>query len=322
MIRLFRATEAGLQRETWTVGAPVPEDAIWIDAVAPDRAERQALEADLGLPLPTREAMVEIEQSSRVYRRDGALIMTIPVLWKVMEEAAETTPVALVRAGDRLVTLRFAEPQALMTFIQKMDASTTVRDADGMMLAIFDALIDRLADNLEHVGGRMSAISREVFRATAPGPSNPMAPDLEGILRQIGRLMDITGLAAESLVVISRVLSSAGVDLKRGEHKQMHKSLQRDARQLSDHANSLSGKGTFLLDATLGLINIEQTNVMKIFSVIAAFFLPPTLVAGIYGMNFRVMPELGWDLGYPFAVLLMLASALVPYWIFRRKGWL
>ena len=153
--------------------------------------------------------------------------------------------------------------------------------------------------------------------------------NLQELIERIGEEGDFVSKMRESLVSIGRAVAfMQAVEDQARENKQVKenkariKILQRDIVSLTDHATFLSGKISFLLDAVLGLISIEQNGIIKIFSVAAVVFLPPTLVASIYGMNFAFMPELQWQFGYPFAILLMIMSAVLPYYYFKGKGWL
>ena len=170
----------------------------------------------------------------------------------------------------------------------------------------------------------MDAISREIFEHDQGEPS--ISRDYQEILKRIGRKGDLNSKSRESLVSIGRLLSFVTQKLDSRpvdpQVKAQLATIAHDAHALTDHASFLSNKINFLLDATLGMINIEQNAIIKIFSVAAVVFLPPTLIASIYGMNFRLMPELGWHLGYPLALVLMVISAILPWWYFKRRGWL
>jgi magnesium transporter len=195
------------------------------------------------------------------------------------------------------------------------------------MLSLIEALGDRLADALERTATEIDSISREVFRRRRIAGEAVKARDLEGLLERIGASGDLLTKVRESLVSINRVLTYHTTveqnDRKAGkEAKVRAKTLYRDVVALTDQTAFLSNKVNFLLDATLGLINLQQNQIIKIFSVAAVVSLPPTLVASIYGMNFEYMPELKWLGGYPFAITLMILSAILPYWYFKRRGWL
>jgi magnesium transporter len=194
------------------------------------------------------------------------------------------------------------------------------------LLALLEAVVDRLADILEAEARKHDALSKAIFAAHRPkGKGETLAV----VLQRIGRAEDLNGKVNESLGTLIRMVgyltSTAGhpdgLTLNAGE-KPMARTLLQDIRSLRDVAQTQSEKVRFLLDATLGVINIRQSDVIKIFSVVAFVFLPPTLIASIYGMNFDVMPELTWRWGYPMALGLMVISALFPYLLFRWKKWL
>src|SRR3569833_474396 len=194
------------------------------------------------------------------------------------------------------------------------------------MLGLIEAIIDRLAQLLETTGDEIDQISREVFRNKTTNVTRK-ARDLQEIIERIGKKGDILTLARERLVSIARLSSfhqpcATTISKLAKDLRQELKVLQRDAAALADHAAFLNSKISFLLDATLGLINLEQNQIIKIFSVAAVVFLPPTLVASVYGMNFDIMPELHFEFGYPMAIILMIISAVLPYLFFKRKGWL
>jgi magnesium transporter len=196
-----------------------------------------------------------------------------------------------------------------------------------LMLSLIEALIDRMADTLERVAADTDAISRSVFRHKSKNGRPSKQRDLAATIEQIGSNGDLLTKLRESLVSISRLLtfhSAAEAEDKRAlkEVRARIKSLHRDASALADQSNFLSNKTNFLLDATLGLINLEQNQIIKIFSIVAVVLMPPTLVASIYGMNFAHMPELSWSYGYPTALILMAVAAAVPYLWFKREGWL
>jgi magnesium transporter len=193
------------------------------------------------------------------------------------------------------------------------------------MLGLIDAMIDRIADALERVSNEVDGISREVFRKKA-GNASKQTRNLQSIIEQIGRQGDLLSIVGEGLISMVRLLTYhtavEGGGKKASRTRLRAKSLQRDAVSLSDHTARLSSKINFLLDATLGLINLEQNQIIKIFSIASVVFLPPTLVASIYGMNFHSIPELSWSIGYPWALGLMILSSLLPFLYFKRRGWM
>ncbi|MCP5432829.1 MAG: magnesium transporter CorA family protein [Alphaproteobacteria bacterium] len=303
-------------------GRAVENDTVWVDLENPTQEEERLVEAALGLAVPTREEMQEIEVSSRLYQENGALFMTASVMSQVETERPLVTPISFILAGHRLVTIRYESPLPIRSYVAKaMRTANPCGTGEEVMVGILEAIVDRLADVLERVQHDMEDISSYIFRRENEGG----AVDYSGTLRRIGRAQSLAAKARESLVSIGRLLTFVG---RPGEEKQAKsvartfKIVQRDILSLSDHASYLATNINFLLDATLGLINNDQTRVIKIFSLAAVIFLPPTLIASIYGMNFAVMPELDWWFGYPLALVMMVLSALVTYYLFKRRGWL
>jgi magnesium transporter len=324
MLNLFAADRRGcLVKVEVAPDGPLPPEAVWIDLLAPTREEERRVEALLGVEVPTHEEMQEIEVSSRLYEENGALYMTATVLCKAQSERPETAAISFILAGDRLVTVRYAEPQPFALFAARCQRAPGAHTrGDTVLAGLLDALIDRIADILEHIGMEVDDISHEIFEHSArPGRGN-----FQDILRRLGLRGDLTSKVRESLVGVGRLLmfltqASTAQKVAKDLRNRL-RTMSRDVRSLTDHVSFLASKINFLLDATLGMINIEQSAIIKIFSVVAVVFLPPTLIASIYGMNFAYMPELEWALGYPWALLLMLASAITPYLYFRRRGWL
>ncbi|HEY7548556.1 MAG TPA: magnesium transporter CorA family protein [Hyphomicrobiaceae bacterium] len=305
------------------------EGCVWLDLLNPTPEEDACVERALGISLPSREEMQEIEMSARLYNEGGAEFMTITAIADLDSDEPVTTPITFVLKGASLATIRFAEPRAFRGVVARAQRPGAMPCATGeqVMLSLVDALIDRMADALERVAADTDAISRSVFRHKSKNGRPSKQRDLAATIEQIGSNGDLLTKLRESLVSINRLLtyhSSVEAEDKRAlkEVRTRIKSLQRDATALSDQSNFLSNKTNFLLDATLGLINLEQNQIIKIFSIVAVVLMPPTLVASIYGMNFNHMPELNWTLGYPMALLLMVITAAVPYLWFKREGWL
>ena len=311
-----------------TTVPPQMERAVWYNLTDPTKAEDQFVESCLGIDIPTRAEMDDIEPSARLYNEDGAEFMTITALYNSDTDEPQKTPITFVLRNNQLVTVRYADPKPFRLFERLCTRPTANPYTSGekVMLGLLEAIIDRRAQLMETTGDEIDTISREVFRNKTQNVTRK-SRDLQVIIEKIGMKGDILSLARESLVSITRLVSfhqtlDEGDPRSRKELRQGLKVLQRDAAALSDHAAFLNTKINFLLDATLGLINLEQNQIIKIFSVAAVVFLPPTLVASIYGMNFDFMPELHWMIGYPFAIGLMVLAALLPYLFFKRKGWL
>ncbi len=309
-------------------------DAVWLDLIEPTAEEEKAVETALGIDIPTRGELAEIEVSSRLYQEDGAAFMTANLIRRGDDDRPESSPVTFITKGNQLITIRYHHPQAFPVYIkQAMKPQSTSMSGWGILVSLLEAVVDRGADHLERVGAIVEDTSKQVFDTSfvqrSAGRVRKKPKNLEELLSKVGEEGDFTSKMRESLVSIGRMVAYMQViidqlrqnkDLK--ETRGRIKTLQRDIVSLTDHATFLAGKISFLLDAVLGMISIEQNGIIKIFSVAAVVFLPPTLVASIYGMNFQNIPELSWAAGYPWALLLMVLSALLPFWYFKRKGWL
>lgn len=298
---------------------------VWIDLVNPAPDEELAVEERLGIDVPTREEMDEIEISSRLYNEAGVAFMTAILPAQADAEHPQISPVSFVLAAETLVTIRYHEPRAFETFpVRAGKVDMGCESADGVLLALLEAIVDRIADVLERAGRNIDRLSRDVFRPPDGRPTR--AQGFNKILESIGHQGDLASNIRESLVTLERLVGFLNQRTFQARNsrtvRERVKTLLRDVRSIADHAGSLTQKITFLLDATLGMINIEQNAIIKIFSVAAVVFLPPTLIASIYGMNFDFMPELKWPLGYPLALGLMVLSAILPYLFFKRRGWL
>lgn len=313
-------------------GIPAPEalrEAVWIDLLNPSPEEEKAVQAALCLEIPTREEMQEIESSSRLYKEDEALFLTANFLYGVDEGEYGSTAITFVLAEHNLVTVRYATPKAFAVFANRvLRAPAQLASPDGVMLAQFEAVVDRLADVLERIGADMDRASKSAFRnarSTNKVKVKARDADLKDVLIALGQVGEVTSRANETLLGLSRILTFVGAEKSfavRKENKASIKTLMRDVRSLVEHAAFLNNKANFLLDAVLGIINIDQNGIIKTFTVASVALMPPTLVASIYGMNFEVMPELHWKFGYPAALLVMVVSALLPILYFKRKGWL
>jgi len=323
MIRGFTAKDGRLYPvEDMTQGF---DGVVWIDLSAPTSEEETEIESQLAIDIPTREDMEEIEISSRLYYEEGNAFMTATVPAKTDSDDLQMAPVTFVLTGERLITIRYHEPRAFQTFTQRAQKTNiSCRNGEAVLVALLEAIVDRLADVLERAQREIDAISRSIFER--PGATPTKGQDLQKLLQDIGRKGDLTSNIRDSLFTIHRVTAFlAHLTTQTRSDKEVRarvKTLARDASSLTEHSSSLSQKITFLLDATLGMINIQQNSIIKIFSVAAVVFLPPTLIASIYGMNFDHMPEFNWRLGYPIALGIMVMSAILPYLYFKRRGWL
>ena len=323
MLKAYQPQNGGLKGTEVLEGMPVAPESLWIDLLNPTITEREAVKALLGMEMPTRADMEEIEVSSRLYIEDGGVFMTALVLANSDSDRPVADVVTFVLAREKLITIRYIDPQPFRTFAARCSRTmVAVNTAEGVLNALLDTIVDRLADVLERVSSDVEGISHEIFAVHTGGAGQR---DFQGILRRLGAKHDLTGKMRECLLTLNRMMSflSAAIDTKATKDARTHvKTLTRDAQSLLDHSSFIATKLGYLQDATLGLINNEQNNIIKIMSVAAMVFLPPTLFASIWGMNFKYMPELNSILGYPFAIVVMVISAVLPYLWFKRRGWL
>ncbi|MDR3468433.1 MAG: magnesium transporter CorA family protein [Xanthobacteraceae bacterium] len=324
MLTAFVPEAGALRRLEEVPLEALPAEAVWIDLKSPTAHEDKAVEQLVGIQIPTREDMQEIEISSRLYTESAARYMTATLMCAADSETPRTTPVSFILTDHRLVTVRYDEPKPLSLVAGKLARSCAAHiTGEQILFELLDAVIDRNADILERAGADVDAVSSQIFE---PSAERGHARSYSQILLIIGRKGDLVSKVRESLVSIGRLISFVAVETDTGrwskDQKAVFKTLQRDVQSLTDHASYLSNKIQFVLDAMLGVVNLEQNNIIKLFSVMAVVLMPPTLIASIYGMNFKVMPELEWQHGYPVALVAMALAAVLPYVFFKWKKWL
>lgn len=306
--------------------ATLPNDAVWVDLLSPSREEDAAAEAALGISLPTFEEAKEIEFSSRFYEENGAIFMTASLLSGVEDGNPLLSPITFALKGNRIATIRYQDPRSFRQFIvRSMRVEGACTDATGVLLGLLEAFIDRLADTVEKTGAEVDRLNHAIFMHGRDRNERRGERHLERVIEEIGVQGDMVAKARESLASLQRLLQyadSVSKALEVGKQKGRIKLMARDARSLTDQLDFLSGKIIFLLDGALGLVTVQQNEVIRILTVAAMFFFPPTLIGTVYGMNFEFMPELHWTLGYPLVIVAMILSALLPYLFFKRRGWL
>ena len=325
MLSVYIPQGNNLEHRVMEPGQGISEAAVWIDLVNPTYAEDKLVEALVGIAVPTREEMQEIELSSRLYFENGARYMTATLMCQSDSPAPKTTPVTFILTGQRLVTVRYDEPKPFAIIRHKLGKSCPATITGQIILMDrLDAVIYRAADSLERVGTEVDRVSFDIFNRKLSATERSRRYPI--ILQTIGRKGDLSSKVRESLLSIMRLIlflanEEEGMRWSKEMRAQL-KSMQRDVQSLSDHTTFLTNNITFLLDAMVGVVSIEQNAIIKIFSVAAVVFMPPTLVASIYGMNFKLMPELDWAYGYPLAIALMVLAAVLPYLYFKWRKWL
>ena len=320
MIRVYcrgsqTCEDATLAPADWTL----PADAIWVDLVNPTTEEDRAVERALHLAIPTREEMSELEASSRLYRENGATYVTADIMHAGTEDMPAIDPVTFVLTSGPLVTVRYVEPRSFVMLADKLerDPALCTTGAD-LFLHLMETIIDRTSEVLSSTAVNVEVISTHIFQ-------DKKAVGFDRLIVKLGRAQMANARIDQSLSGLSRVFAFVSLDdtiENRGEATAHLKSLSRDALSLIGHNQAIAASINFQLSAALGLINIEQSSIIKIFSVAAVAFMPPTLIASIYGMNFEHMPELAWMAGYPLALAAMVVAAIAPLLWFRKKGWL
>jgi magnesium transporter len=290
---------------------------LWVDLVEPEDEERERVQRELGQSLATRPELDDIEASARFFEDEDGLHIHSFFYFEDTEDHAGNSTVAFTIRDGRLYTLRERELPAFRLYRMRARSQRLGEgNAYELLLDLFETKIEQLADEIENVYSDLEKLSRVIMEGH-PGDGYDEALSTLAELEDIGWkvrlcLMD-TQRALNFLVRKAR--------LPAGQLEQAREIL-RDIESLLPHNESLFQKVNFLMQAAMGFINIEQSRIIKIFSVVSVVFLPPTLVASSYGMNFDFMPELHWELGYPGAIVLMIVAALAPYLYFKRKKWL
>ena len=292
---------------------------VWVDLTDPSDEERDWVSSIFGVMLPDEDEVKDIEASARYYEADnGDLHLRSDFLLEEDEGESRVVTVAFILARNMLFSLHNDDlPVFRLVRMRARSRPGSIGDFKDVLLDLYSTDVEYSADALEGIYQNLEEVSRSVLQKDisdqdAAASLNAMAreEDLNGRIRR--NMMDTR--RAVSFMMRGRLLSPDQFDDAR--------QILRDIESLDGHTAFLFDKINFLMDATVGFININQNKIIKIFSVASVAFLPPTLIASIYGMNFRILPELDWSFGYPFAILLMIASAVTPFLYFRRRGWL
>ena len=319
-MQIFNEENRHIVRHEGDSPLSIPDNAVWIDLLEPTHEQEKAVEEFLCMQIPTREEMSEIELSNRLYQEHGTYYMTATMVTKVDSGTPETHAVTFMLTNHTLVTIRYIDA----TSFRRFSAGATklpVADHDGftIFLGLIEAIVNRMADILERLDREIDRITNDIFRNTEQ-PMNKKV-DYQMVLDRIGRCGGLSSKVHESLVTFGRVIEFAShhKKLHHADYQEQISAIRKDISGLSDHGIYLTGRVNFLLDATLGMISIQQNAVFRVLSVASLIFLPPTLVAGIYGMNFKFLPELEWQYGYPLALMLMLFAAILPLVYLKQR---
>ncbi len=322
MLTIYDTTGHSLLKHNET--APITADTVWFDLLNPTKEEDNHVEGLLGISVPTRAEMREIEASSRFYQENGASYMTGFIVHNIDETTLGSSTLTFILSGNALVTVRYTDSKVFPTFHSRVDrGDATCRTGAAIMIGIIESLIEHQADFIEKIQDKVDRIAKGIFELQKRRTRDTK---LDVLLKGTGVQGDLVARLTESTTSFERVLHALKNTAQErncdGKVFQRIETASHDLASLREHMRFLSDRIGFLLNATLGLISNEQNQIIKLFSVMAVMLMPPTLVASIYGMNFLHMPELAWIEGYPMALGLMFLSALIPFIYFRSKGWL
>jgi magnesium transporter len=308
---------------------PVSVDgAVWIDLLEPTPEEMARVQASTGLRIPTREALREIESSSRNYMEGGAVYLSTPLIARAFSPEGALTPVGFVFNNKVLITIRYA---AFVAFDLVAEQVKTQPDliAEEALVLLLESVVDKGADLLERIGEELDKVSHSAFHTdqTKGRKKNLSAAteQLRHALRRIGQMGDRTSQIRDSLLGVGRI---TGYLMETACHdwpqplKQRMGAVRGDIVSLNDYEAHLSNKVQFLLDATLGFINIEQNDIVKVLTIASIVGVPPVFLAGVWGMNFHNIPEFSLSYGYPLAWAAMILSAVIPLVWFKWRGWM
>jgi magnesium transporter len=324
MLNVFTLVNGRLFQEEIENAAALADVApIWVDLEAPTLEEKLWIAERFGVTIPEDIVAEDLEESARFYEEDnGELHIRSDFLIEGDPEredkGARNVRVAFILHNNVLFSVHDEDlPVFRLLRLRARRIPALIEDAKDVLLKLYDADAEYSADSLEGIYDKLEAVSARVLKHNVGDQAAGEA------LAAIAREEDLNGRIRRNVMDTRRALSfMMRSRLLSAEQFEEARQILRDIDSLDTHTAFLFDKINFLLDATVGFININQNKIIKIFSVASVALLPPTLIASIYGMNFESMPELKWILGYPFALGLMLVSVVIPFWYFRRKGWL
>ncbi len=301
------------------------ESAVWLDVFQPTPEERQQLLNDYNIVLPLHNEMHQIEFSNRFYYENDALYLSVTVITKAAP-LPESHVITFVLTKNRLFTLRYTDPNPIEIFINQLEVRKNyATDSFSVFLLLLSKIVGSIADVFELIEDQSEDLSLKLVGSTDSLLKNKQSKFLNKTLREINYLQCLLGKCYQSLASLTLLIAffdEVQQDMFSKDEITKFQTISQDIDDLTKHGDHLTQKFNFQLQSTLGLINIEQTQIIKIFTVLAMVFMPPTLVASIYGMNFHDIPELSWKYGYEYGLVLMLSTALLPYLFFKRKGWI
>ena len=300
--------------------------AVWLDLLDPSEAEREAAARDVGFAIPDRTDISEIESSSRLSRKCDVLYLNSPVSFRDEDGRSAIAPVGFVLSPTRLVTIRYAPMKAFDAYEARFATLTAPCSAEAFT-GLIEEIVDHLADVLETVAAELDRLSRQTFRGGSRGRRSvkSVTGDLRATLTGVGYCGQTIDNLRDTLLGLGRIVGyvqQAGGSWAPEAVKQRLATVKQDIASLNDYDQQLTAKTAFLLDAVMGFINIEQNDVVRVLTVASVVGIPPTFVVGLYGMNFKSMPEYDWAWGYEFGWAMIAVSVIVPLVLFKVKGWM
>ena len=308
--------------------ADLPSGTVWIDLHDETPEETAFVERVTGVAMPSAHRLAEVEASSRQSIDGASLVMSSPVLYRD-NGSVSSTPVGFVLGPELLVTLRDMDLKAFSDFLERIRTHEVqpLRNGGDAFLGLLDAIVDRMADGIEAVGTDLDHVSKRIFSARQDDETRKPSKReqrMQDILQIIGRSGDVTAQARDSLLGLNRMVGFVQANAEKcllAHDGRRLDTIKQDIASLNEYETHLTDKVQFLLDSTLGFINIEQNRTFKLLTVASVIGIPPTFVVGLYGMNFKNMPEYDWAYGYQWGLLLVLLSIVVPVVWLRHKGW-
>jgi magnesium transporter len=323
MLTLYRDRDGSIRKSH---ARSLPKDVFWIDLVDPTEEERVFVESRTGLSVPSLDALSEIEASSRLIVDKTFIALSTTFVAQGDTTDPYLTPGGFILSPDLLVTVRFADLAAFRTVADGVNKDETIRSGAGVFTCLLEAFVDRGADVLERLGSDLDLISKAVFRGDPKRKHLTVRSNraLRRALLSIGTIGDRLSQARAVLLGIDRIVPFV-LSLKRDwivpEFEHRLNAVAKDVASLNAYEDYLSNKVQFLLDAVLGFITVEQNDLFKVLTIASVVGIPPMIVVGIYGMNFKIMPELNWTYGYPYSLVVIALSALIPLAWFKWRGW-
>ncbi|MDE1895438.1 MAG: magnesium transporter [Rhodospirillales bacterium] len=299
-------------------------NAIWFDLEIPEPDEYAFVTRVTEFSLPQHADLIEIENSSRLGVENEILTLSMPIVTRA-SGVLEAGVCGFVLSPKFLVTLRFA-PSLLFNQFNTTAPPDNVSGSTHIFAGLLEGIVDRQADSLEKLREELDHLSHKVFhhRMGNQTPARNAERELQAILITLGRDYDAISFLRDAQLGVARIApyAIAAVEWMPKPVRDRLKSVQRDVSSLNEFSTHLTDKVQFLLDSTLGFINIAQNSLIKVLTIVSIMGIPPTLIAGIYGMNFHNIPELSWQYGYEYAWAAMIISAVAPLIWFRKKGWI